>query len=104
MLFALSVLDFRRKDTKFPRQIEQFFPFFSPFNILCRLLPHTPLTELSPNGYKNRRAISRCLGGYYSVCGGMFCALLYACGLVLVVHAGVPEADDVNGIVINAVH
>ena len=53
MLFALSVLDFRCKDTKFPRQIEQFFPFFSPFNILCRLLSHTQLTELRPNGYEN---------------------------------------------------
>ena len=34
MLFALSVLDFRCKGTKFPRQTEQFFPFFSPFNIV----------------------------------------------------------------------
>ena len=34
MLFALSVLDFRCKDTKFPRQTEHFFSFFSPFNIV----------------------------------------------------------------------
>ena len=34
MLFALSVLDFRCKGTKFPRLSEHFFPFFSPFNIV----------------------------------------------------------------------
>ena len=39
------------------------------------------------------------------LCGGNNVGgLLHACGLVPVVHAGVPEADDVNGIVINAVH
>ena len=65
MLFALSVLDFRCKDTKFPRQTSRFVPFFSPFNILCRLLSHTQLTELSPNGYKTAEPISRCLGGYF---------------------------------------
>ena len=52
MLFALSVLDFRCKGTKFPRQTSRFVPFFSPFNILCRLLSHTQLTELRRNGYK----------------------------------------------------
>ena len=63
MLFALSVLDFRRKDTKFSRQTEQFFPFFSPFNIvtaptlrihlpirLIRVLPLRFILSLRPNG------------------------------------------------------
>ena len=34
MLFALSVSEFRCKDTKFPRQTSRFVPFFSPFNIV----------------------------------------------------------------------
>ena len=35
---------------------------------------------------------------------GMSCALLYACGLVLVIHASVPEASNVDGVVLDEIH
>lgn len=62
MLFALSVLDFRCKDTKFPRQTSRFVLFFSPFNIFT-----APTLRIHRRRRQEQREQSQLLGASVTV-------------------------------------